>query len=465
MGHKNKLEDFEEECSSEDEDNYGYLPTDTRVQMWDGTTKNICNLKVGNKIIGDDGTMRTVLNINKAGTKKVYKIRQSLADDYYATRDHKITLHMPDHKVIFWKSSTKSWMVLWWNNVKKCICSKSIVAEKSTIICPECDVELASNLTRHYRRVHKGIKLPKKPRKSPNKTPPKTPEVEQARKELEKFCESIDDNNVFDISVDSYLKLNKTIKGRLAGVRGEYVKWKKQDVVLDPYVLGLWLGDGLSTGYGYVCDGENDYQLIDYLKEWGKSNDCRVYKSNQKYIYRFGSQSRFGKIGSAPLKKLLEEYDLIHNKHIPEEYLLNDRKTRLKVLAGLIDTDGSVMRDGTRIVVSQGMNHTTLAKNIIQLARSLGFCCSDTIKHTTWIHKCIKKSGLAHNMNISGIGAKDIPTLLPRKKCANPKAHNTSKTTGYITFIEAFKCKCTRIKVSGNHRFIINDHTVVHDSY
>lgn len=68
-------------------------------------------------------------------------------------------------------------------------------------------------------------------------------------------------------------------------------------------------------------------------------------------------------------------------------------------------------------------------------------------------------------MNISGIGVRDIPTLLPRKKCADPKSHNTSKTTGYITFIDSFRCKCTKIKASGNHRFIINDHTVVHYSY
>jgi hypothetical protein len=465
MGHKNKLEDFEEECSSEDEDDYGYLPTDTRVQMWDGTIKMISSLRAGDKIIGDDGTMRTVLSSERAGDIKVYNIRQALANDYYATKNQKLVLHMPDHKVIFWNNSENSWTVLWWNNVLKTICKKSIVIARPKIKCDECGVYLFSNLIRHYGRVHKGINVPEKPRKSPTKTPPKTPEVEQARKELEKFCESIDDNNVFDISVGAYLKLNKTTKGRLAGVRGECVKWKKQDVVLDPYVLGLWLGDGLSTGYGYVCDGEKDYQLIDYLKEWGKSNDCRVYKSNQKYVYRLVSLTRFGKMGSAPLKKLLKEYDLIQNKHIPEEYILNSRTVRLQVLAGIIDTDGTVVRDGTRIVVTQGMNHTILALNIIQLVRSLGFCCSDTIKHTTWTHKGIKKSGLAHNINISGIGAKDIPTTLPRKKCADPKMHNTSKTTGYITFMEAFKCKCTRIKVSGNHRFIINDHTVVHDSY
>ena len=46
---------------------------------------------------------------------------------------------------------------------------------------------------------------------------------------------------------------------------------------------------------------------------------------------------------------LLKVYNLIKNKYIPLDYLVNDRKTRLAVLAGIIDTDGNVRANGHEI--------------------------------------------------------------------------------------------------------------------
>jgi hypothetical protein len=72
--------------------------------------------------------------------------------------------------------------------------------------------------------------------------------------------------------------VQKSQKRKLKGIRGECVKWEEKKVLLDPYVLGLWLGDGCKSGYSYACDGENDYQLIEYLKEWGLKNDANLKK-------------------------------------------------------------------------------------------------------------------------------------------------------------------------------------------
>jgi hypothetical protein len=72
-----------------------------------------------------------------------------------------------------------------------------------------------------------------------------------------------------------------------------------------------------------------------------------------------------------PLKKQLEQYDLIRNKHIPIEFLMNDRTVRLQVLAGLIDTDGYVGNNGKRIMISQ--SKWNIGRQIEFLAKSLGF--------------------------------------------------------------------------------------------
>ena len=42
---------------------------------------------------------------------------------------------------------------------------------------------------------------------------------------------------------------------------------------------------------------------------------------------------------------ILYPYFLIGNKHIPNEYLFNNRESRLKLLAGIIDTDGHVTKE------------------------------------------------------------------------------------------------------------------------
>ena len=66
---------------------------------------------------------------------------------------------------------------------------------------------------------------------------------------MQKFAETIPDDNTMDISIKDYMKLTETTKGRLTGFKSECVEWASKKVELDPYVLGLWLGDGYQHGY------------------------------------------------------------------------------------------------------------------------------------------------------------------------------------------------------------------------
>ncbi len=434
------------------------------VPLWDGSFKLAEDITIDDKLMGDDGNIRNIISIIK-GSGQMYEVSQAQGESYQVNDQHILTLHMPDHKVIFWNTTKCGWSVLWWNNDKKCINTKYFSAYMPKITCPECNIQLHSHLERHYKRKHKGIEVPKNIRKSPTiklNADNETDEIKQAYNDCVNFCETIDDDNVFDISIQDYMKLNNTTKLRLAGVRGQCINWPKKEVELDPYILGLWLGDGMQSGYSYTCYGEKDPEIIEYLENWGKNNDATI-KQTSKYVYGFSSTNNKGELGCAPLKKQLAKYDLIKNKHIPEDYLINDRDTRLKVLAGIIDTDGTVSRKGTRIGITQGMNHEKLAYQIVYLARSLGFNCQYCIKDTTWTYKGEKKQGKAVNINISGNGVEDIPTLLPRKKCAKPISHNTSKSTGFLTIKDIGINEYVGIHIDNNERFLINDFTVTHN--
>ena len=434
------------------------------VPLWNGGFKLAKDITIDDKLMGDDGNIRNIISIIK-GSGQMYEISQAQGDSYQVNDQHILTLHMPDHKVIFWNTTKCGWSVLWWNNNEKCINAKYFSAYKPKITCLECNQQLHSHLDRHYKRMHKDIEVPKYIRKSPTvkiNADNENDEIKQAYNDCVKFCETIDDNNVFDISIQDYMKLNNTTKMRLAGVRGKCINWTKKKVELDPYVLGLWLGDGMQTGYSYACYGEKDPEIIEYLENWGKNNDA-TFRYVGQYTYRITSTNNKGELGCAPLKKQLAKYNLIKNKHIPEDYIINDRDTRLKVLAGIIDTDGTVSRNGTRIGITQGMNHEKLAYQIVYLARSLGFNCQYCIRDTTWTWKGEKKQGKAVSINISGNGVEDIPTLLPRKKCANPVSHNTSKSTGFITIKDIGINEYVGIHIDNNERFLINDFTVTHN--
>lgn len=433
---------------------------DTLVPLFNGNLKMAKDITLNDKLIGDDGNVRNIKKII-TGKGQMYKINQSNGETYKVNDQHILTLHMPDHKVIFWNKFKNGWSVLWWDNNTKTIKSKNIkVADGKKIKCNECGIELSDNLNRHYRRKHKDVKIPVKSRSPPTFAPDNN-EVKNAKERMDEFCKTIPDSKVFDISIQDYIKLNNTTKKRLAGIRGECVQWDKKEVLLDPYVLGLWLGDGVYDGYRYVCDGENDSEIINYLQKWCDNNDGNIRETKKKYVYLITSKNNYHKKGYAPLASKLRHYKLIKNKHIPLDYIVNDRDTRLKVLAGLIDTDGTVQRDGTRIIITQGLNHARLVKDIILLTRSLGFYCSLTIKNTSWKHNGILKKGKCFNINISG-HIEDIPTILPRKKCAKIKKHS-NRTTGHIKVEKIGIDNYVGLEIDSNQRFVINDFTVTHN--
>ena len=439
----------------------------TLIPCFDGTIKKVENIKIGEYLIGDDGTKRKVLNTIH-GFGEMYKVIQSRGDNYIVNSEHILSLRMPDHKVIFWSTEKQGWQMVYLDAKNQKIYSKSIRALKSPgIECPECSIILSSNLNRHYRRIHKDKEIPKSIRKNPTVNPPNDcEEVRNSYIEMEKFAKTITADNTIDISIQDYLKSHNTFKSRLTGFKSECVQWDKKEVSLDPYILGLWLGDGTSKSSQITTE---DKEIVDYLKEYCLKNNQRLYQEKRSETTRHDFHytlygSKRGDTSTNTLLCGLKKYNLIDNKHIPNEYKVNDRDTRLKVLAGLIDSDGHVHkeREGRRITISQGMMHERLANDILYLARSLGFSASKNIRDVTWIYENEKKYGKCISINISGNGLEDIPTVLPRKKCASPLTHEVLNT-GPIKIEKVEDGKFVGLSIDGNERFVINDFTVTHN--
>jgi hypothetical protein len=433
------------------------LKRGTLVPDFFGNLLKVEDIPIGHQLIGDDGSPRIVTN-TVTGTGRLFEVTQSRGNSYIVNEEHILCVRMPDHKVIFWNTVKNGWSMLFLNKGEQTVQMKSISASTSCIVCPECNSKLAGNLNLHYKRMHKDKSLPNLPRISPTVIPPDTKEVKEALTKMKEFADTIQDDNTLDIKIKEYQKLSKTTQGRLTGYLGECVQWDEQKVELDPYVLGLWLGDGYQSGYGFAINSKDDPEILEYLEKWGETNDV-TFKLNNPVSWGISSTFR---CRVAPMKKLLSKYNLINNKHIPKDYIVNSREVRLAVLAGMIDSDGCVTSDGRRITIAQGMDHSGLASDLIFLAKSLGFMCSSHIKKTQWKYNGELRRGNAVNMNISGEGVEDIPTLVKRKKCLPPISRLVTNT-GKLKIREVESGEYVGLTVNGNQRFVLEDFTVTHN--
>lgn len=138
----------------------------------------------------------------------------------------------------------------------------------------------------------------------------------------------------------------------------EAVRLPDADLPVDPYVFGVWLGDG-SSGTGQITNRE------DHI--W--RSIASVYTVGEPHFHN-NSQTRtvYG------LRRRLRRAGVLSNKHIPTVFLHSSVDQRLSLLRGIMDTDGyvAINQSGARrcevIQVKQ-----QVANDILWLARSLGF--------------------------------------------------------------------------------------------
>jgi len=163
----------------------------------------------------------------------------------------------------------------------------------------------------------------------------------------------------------------------LAAIRSTYrpvikvtqaLEFPTQDLPVDPYVLGAWLGDGSSSS-GIIC-GQDDAVFLEVAR--------RGYVLSHNHCPRkapFRMSTVYG------LSKQLRALGLNGNKHIPEIYLRSSIEQRLELLRGLIDTDGHVSSINGCVTFAQKKKE--IAESVRFLANSLGFKARLTPVRTT----------------------------------------------------------------------------------
>ena len=225
------------------------------------------------------------------------------------------------------------------------------------------------------------------------------------------------------------------------------ISFPEKKIKLDPYMLGLWLGDG---------DKDNpiitniDTEIVEYLQN--------SYEKNN-YIFKLETRDDISYEINGSID-LLEEYNVLNNKHIPLIYKTNSRHNRLQLLAGLLDSDGHLKDDFNTFEIIQ--KKRVLANDIYFLAKSLGYQVSLKECQKSYIYKGEQQFDTFYRIHISGNTA-EIPVIINRKKASIRKQvnnHMVSQITIEAVGINTYY----GFELDGNHRFLLGNFIITHNT-
>lgn len=241
-------------------------------------------------------------------------------------------------------------------------------------------------------------------------------------------------------------------------ISSKAIDFAEKEVTIDPYTLGLLLGDGSFTGRMY-----NSIRFTSSL------TDLEEYKKYVPYEFTKPSDGRHMYIKINNIGKYVKQLGLhntrSNNKFIPDVYKYNSKKVRTELLKGLIDTDGGIDSNG---YLSYSTTSKQLADDILFIVRSLGY------NATVWKNKAGYKDRDNNFINCDdcyrvSIWTTDVLCKLERK--INKLTINSSRirsrekgiTIKNIQYIGKEQCKCVTVD-NPSGLYLINNFIVTHNS-
>ena len=238
------------------------------------------------------------------------------------------------------------------------------------------------------------------------------------------------------------------------------VDFEKRDVLIDPYLLGLLLGDGgIKTEVNFTTA---DVELVGYVESVLPGNSQIKKVTNSNYGYRITKQN--GLIN--PVTQSLKDMDLYgcgsNDKFIPKDYLYNSLEVRVSLLQGLMDTDGYVDKKGT---VQFTTVSEQLCDDVRELVLSLGGTARVNSKIPTYTYNGEKKEGqLAYTVTMS-FANNIVPFKLLRKidRYYKRTKYLEQKYVKSITYSHDEESVC--IKVSNpDELYVTRDYVLTHNT-
>ncbi len=134
---------------------------------------------------------------------------------------------------------------------------------------------------------------------------------------------------ILDVSISEYFNLSATGREKLKIYRAP-VEFPAQPVPIDPYLIGYWLGDGISTKSAITTA---DAMILSYFRDALGPLNFILQKLSDEYSWSIKYNGKCEKDCNIFLNTL-RDLDLLDNKHIPDVYMKNSVEVRRALLAG-----------------------------------------------------------------------------------------------------------------------------------
>lgn len=249
----------------------------------------------------------------------------------------------------------------------------------------------------------------------------------------------------------------------------EPVQFEKKELFIDPYVLGLLIGDGGFTKGASIGFSNIEKDIFEKMNNLLPETDKLTMNSNGKD--HWVTRKRYN---GSPTKTKNALFSLglfglkSSQKFIPDVYLYSCVEDRLKLLRGLIDTDGTIVKEDTGKYKNNYIEYSTtserLSKNIRELVLSLGGRCAITTRFGNY-----KKDGV----NINTIPNYRVFIRFPNNIIPVSSEKHLSKYSGEskltekfikdIVYVGEYEAQCIMVD-SDDHLYVTDDYILTHNT-
>ena len=226
------------------------------------------------------------------------------------------------------------------------------------------------------------------------------------------------------------------------------IQLEEKSLIIDPYVLGCWLGDGTSSSSNITS---YDIQIVEEISKYETIRESDYTKN--LYVCNGGKYHKdYRKKSGVSLASRLRSLNVLNNKHIPDAYLFGSYEQRLSLLQGLMDTDGTCDKRGKCYFSN---TNKTLAYQVRQLIASLGFkpykmCEFDATLDGRFIGKGYQVGFTAY---------KQVPVFRLLRKLNSQQERKKSSLSGHrqilaVNSVESRPTKCLMVD-SDDHTYLV----------
>ena len=226
---------------------------------------------------------------------------------------------------------------------------------------------------------------------------------------------------------------------------------------LDPYFLGVLLGDGSLQNDLRITSADSEIRdMVEF--------ECRRFDLRLK-VYEHDRAPSYELVGQRgrknPVREIVRGLGLwgtkSGTKFIPQIYKVGSVAARAALLAGLLDTDGNTNKSGMEFTSKSRQ----LAGDVAFVSRSLGFAAS-----IAEVEKCCTNTGAVgtyYRVGIWGDGLDLLPLRLERKRPSERRQKKDHHVTGFV--VEPVgEGDYYGFSLDRDSRYLLDDFTVTHNS-